>query len=57
MTTAGKWQLLEKELCAMKNLQKFGLITAVLLCAAMVMVPMVAAAGPGQSSQAGDEPG
>ena len=32
----------------MKIHGKFGLVTVVLLCAAMVMVPMVAAAGPGQ---------
>ncbi len=44
----------------MKNVWKFGLITAVLLCAAMVMIPMVAAAGPGQGNNnmnQGNSPG
>ena len=35
----------------MKTTQKIGLIPVILLCAAFVMVPMVAAAGPGQGSQ------
>jgi len=41
----------------MKTTQKIGLIPVILLCAAFAMVPMVAAAGPGQGINQGNNQG
>ncbi|MFZ1128341.1 hypothetical protein [Methanoregula sp.] len=40
----------------MKTTRKIGLVPVILLCAAFALVPMVAAAGPGQGqAQGGDQ--
>jgi hypothetical protein len=41
----------------MKTTRKIGFIPVILLCAAFVMVPMVAAAGPGQENNQGNNQG
>ena len=51
MTTAGKMQLLIMREYIMKTPRKIGLVPVILLCAAFALVPMVAAAGPGQGNQ------
>ena len=51
MTTAGKMQLLIMREYIMKTTRKIGLVPVILLCAAFALVPMVAAAGPGQGNR------